>query len=67
METTYITIVVSILAATLSGFATAVVNGFRDAKKETIASYKQNPQYRAVYGTDLAVSLIDNLIKLFKK
>ena len=40
---------------------------FRDAKKETIASYKQNPQYRAVYGTDLAVSLVDNLIKLFKK
>ena len=39
----------------------------RDAKKETIASYKQNPQYRAVYGTDLAVSLVDNLIKLFKK
>jgi len=34
MEITYITIVVSILAATLSGFATALVNGFRDAKKE---------------------------------
>lgn len=34
METTYITIVVSILAATLSGLATALVNGFRDAKKE---------------------------------
>jgi len=34
METTYITIVVSILAAALSGLATALVNGFRDAKKE---------------------------------
>jgi septal ring factor EnvC (AmiA/AmiB activator) len=34
METTYLTIVVSILAATLSGFATALVNSFRDAKKE---------------------------------
>ena len=34
MEITYITLVVSILAATLSGFATALVNGFRDAKKE---------------------------------
>ena len=34
MEITYITIVVSVLAATLSGFATALVNGFRDAKKE---------------------------------
>jgi hypothetical protein len=34
MEITYVTIAVSILAATLSGFATALVNGFRDAKKE---------------------------------
>ena len=34
MEITYITIVVSVLAATLSGFSTALVNGFRDAKKE---------------------------------
>jgi septal ring factor EnvC (AmiA/AmiB activator) len=34
MESVYITVVVSILAATLSGFATAVVNGLRDSKKE---------------------------------
>jgi hypothetical protein len=51
----------------LSGKLKELIILIRDAKKETIASYKQNPQYRAVYGTDLAVSLIDNLIKLFKK
>jgi hypothetical protein len=34
METIYITVVASILAAALSGFATALVNGFRDSKKE---------------------------------
>ena len=51
----------------LSGKLKELVTLIRDAKKETITSYKQNPQYRAVYGTDLAVSLVDNLIKLFKK
>ena len=51
----------------LSGKLKELITLIRDAKKETIASYKQNPQYRAVYGTDLAVSLVDNLIKLFKK
>lgn len=51
----------------LSGKLKELITLIRNAKKETIASYKQNPQYRAVYGTDLAVSLVDNLIKLFKK
>ena len=51
----------------ISGKLKELITLIRDAKKETIASYKQNPQYRAVYGTDLAVSLVDNLIKLFKK
>jgi hypothetical protein len=36
------------------------------AKKETINSYRSNPEFRSVYGTDLAVSLIDDTIKLFK-
>ena len=51
----------------ISGKLKELITLIRDAKKETIASYKQNPEYRAVYGTDLAISLIDNLIKLFKK
>ena len=36
------------------------------AKKETINTYRKNPQFRAIYGTDLAVSLVDDIIKLFK-
>jgi len=34
MEISYITILISILAATLSGFGTAIIAGVRDAKKE---------------------------------
>jgi septal ring factor EnvC (AmiA/AmiB activator) len=34
MEISYITILISILAATLSGFGTAIIAGIRDAKKE---------------------------------
>ena len=34
MEISYITILVSILAATLSGFGTAIIAGVRDAKRE---------------------------------
>lgn len=34
MEISYITILISILAATLSGFGTAVIAGIRDAQKE---------------------------------
>jgi hypothetical protein len=37
-----------------------------NAKKETINSYREKPEFKAVYGTDLAVSLIDDAIKLFK-
>jgi len=34
MEISYVTILISILAATLSGFGTAIIAGVRDAKKE---------------------------------
>jgi len=34
MEISYLTILISILAATLSGFGTAIIAGIRDAKKE---------------------------------
>ena len=34
MEISYITIIISILAATLSGFGTAIVAGIRDSQKE---------------------------------
>lgn len=38
-----------------------------DAKKETINAYRENPQFKAIYGTDLAASLLDDVIELFKK
>ena len=38
-----------------------------DAKKETINTYKENPQFKAIYGTDLAASLLDDVIELFKQ
>jgi hypothetical protein len=38
-----------------------------DAKKDTINSYRENPQFKAVYGTDLANSLLDDVIELFTK
>jgi hypothetical protein len=38
----------------------------QEAKKETINSYRETPEFKAIYGTDLAVSLLDDIIKLFK-
>jgi len=36
------------------------------AKNETINSYRDNPQMRSIYGTDLASSMLDDVIELFK-
>ena len=38
----------------------------QEAKKETINSYRETPEKKSVYGTDLAISIIDRAIKLFK-
>ena len=38
-----------------------------DAKKDTINQYRENPQFKAVYGTDLANALLDDVIELFTK
>jgi hypothetical protein len=38
----------------------------QEAKKETINSYRETPEFKAIYGTDLAVSFLDDIIKLFK-
>lgn len=37
----------------------------QEAKKETINSYRETPEKRSVYGTDLAISILDRAIKLF--
>jgi len=36
------------------------------AKKKTVDAYKSNPNYDIMYGTDIASSYLDDLIKLFK-
>ena len=50
----------------LAGKLKELITLIGEAKKETINSYRQNPEFKAMYGTDLAVSLIDDTIKLFK-
>ena len=50
----------------LSGKLKELITLLQNAKKETINSYRENPQFKAVYGTDLAISLLDDIIKLFK-
>ena len=57
MEITYITIAVSILAATLSGFATALVNSFRDAKKERIRRDEREKDQLKLDIKDLKIEL----------
>jgi hypothetical protein len=50
----------------LSGKLKELITLLQNAKKETINSYRENPEFKAIYGTDLAVSLLDDIIKLFK-
>jgi hypothetical protein len=50
----------------LSSKLKELITLLQNAKKETINSYRENPQFKAVYGTDLAISLLDDIIKLFK-
>lgn len=39
----------------------------KQAKKETLAYYKGKPDFEILYGTDLANSYLDDLLKLFEK
>lgn len=39
----------------------------KDAKKETMEFYKNNPDFKIKYGTDLAVDYLDDLITLFRE
>jgi len=57
METIYITVVASILAAALSGFATALVNGFRDSKKEKIRREEREKDHLKLDIKDLKIEL----------
>jgi hypothetical protein len=36
------------------------------AKQKTMDSYKQNPNFSVIYGTDIAADYLDDLIEMFK-
>ena len=57
MEISYITIVVSILAASLSGFGTAIIAGIRDAKKERIRREEKEKDQLRLDMKDLKIEL----------
>ena len=57
MEISYITIVVSILAASLSGFGTAIVAGLRDGKKERIRREEKEKDQLRLDIKDLKIEL----------
>jgi len=57
MQISYITILVSILAASLSGFGTAIVAGIRDAKKERIRREEKEKDQLRLDIKDLKIEL----------
>ena len=57
MEISYITIVVSILAASLSGFGTAIVASIRDTKKERIRREEKEKDQLRLDIKDLKIEL----------
>jgi len=57
MEISYITIVVSILAASLSGFGTAIVAGIRDGKKEKNRREEKEKDHLKLDIKDLKIEL----------
>lgn len=38
----------------------------KTAKKETMEYYKTSPEFQVIYGTDLAIDYLDDLITLFR-
>ena len=42
-----------------------LISKIGEAKKETIKSYRETPEKKSVYGTDLALKTIERAIKLF--
>lgn len=57
MESVYVTVIISILAAALSGFATAIVNGFRDSKKERNRREEREKDHLKLDIKDLKIEL----------
>ena len=57
MQISYITILVSILAASLSGFGTAIIAGIRDAKKERVRREEKEKDQLRLDIKDLKIEL----------
>jgi septal ring factor EnvC (AmiA/AmiB activator) len=57
MEINYVTLVLSLLAAILSGMGTAIVAGFRDSKKEKIRREEREKDHLKLEIKDLKIDL----------
>ncbi len=57
MEINYVTVVLSLLAAILSGMGTAIIANFRDAKKERIRREERDKDHLKLEIKDLKIDL----------
>jgi septal ring factor EnvC (AmiA/AmiB activator) len=57
MQIDYITVALTLLAATLSGFATALIAGIRDAKKEKVRREERDKDQLKMEVKDLKIDL----------
>ena len=57
MEINYVTVVLSLLAAILSGMGTAIIAGLRDSKKERIRREERDKDHLKMEVKDLKIDL----------
>lgn len=57
MEINYVTVVLSLLAAILSGMGTAIIAGLRDSKKEKIRREERDKDHLKLEVKDLKIEL----------
>jgi septal ring factor EnvC (AmiA/AmiB activator) len=57
MEINYVTVVLSLLAAILSGMGTAIIAGLRDSKKERIRREERDKDHLKLEVKDLKIEL----------
>jgi len=57
MEISYVTVVLSLLAAILSGMGTAIIASFRDSKKEKIRREERDKDHLKLEVKDLKIEL----------
>jgi len=57
MEISYVTVVLSLLAAILSGMGTAIIAGLRDSKKEKIRREERDKDHLKLEVKDLKIEL----------